>query len=65
MNAARSQLGRPVGASGERTRARIITAAMRCVGEVGYSQATIREIAKAADMTSASLYHYFPNKSEL
>ncbi|ORW95466.1 TetR family transcriptional regulator [Mycobacterium sp. IEC1808] len=65
MNPARSQLGRPVGASGERTRARIITAAMRCVAEVGYSQATIREIAKAADMTSGSLYHYFPNKSEL
>jgi AcrR family transcriptional regulator len=65
MNAARSQLGRPVGASGERTRARIINAAMRCVAEVGYSQATIREIAKAADMTSGSLYHYFPNKSDL
>src|SRR5262249_52369623 len=31
----------------------------------GYSQATIREIARAADMTSGSLYHYFPNKSEL
>jgi AcrR family transcriptional regulator len=65
MKAARAQSGRPVGASGERTRARIITAAMRCVAEVGYSQATIREIAKAADMTSGSLYHYFPNKSEL
>ncbi|WP_231987393.1 TetR/AcrR family transcriptional regulator, partial [Mycobacterium sp. E2238] len=26
---------------------------------------TIREIARAADMTSGSLYHYFPNKSEL
>jgi AcrR family transcriptional regulator len=38
---------------------------MRCVAEVGYSQATIREIARAADMTSGSLYHYFPNKSEL
>ncbi len=38
---------------------------MRCVAEVGYSQASIREIAKAADMTSGSLYHYFPNKSEL
>src|ERR1700756_4400538 len=38
---------------------------MRCVAEVGYSKATIREIAKAADMTSGSLYHYFPNKSEL
>jgi AcrR family transcriptional regulator len=59
------QLGRPVGASGEQTRRRIITAAMRCVAEVGYSQATIREIARAADMTSGSLYHYFPNKSEL
>jgi AcrR family transcriptional regulator len=60
-----SQLGRPVGANGEQTRRRIITAAMRCVAEAGYSQATIREIARAADMTSGSLYHYFPNKSEL
>lgn len=60
-----SQLGRPVGASGEQTRQRIITAAMRCVAEVGYAQTTIREIARAADMTSGSLYHYFPNKSEL
>ena len=65
MTPASSQLGRPAGADGEQTRARIITAAMRCVAEVGYSQATIREIAKAADMTSGSLYHYFPNKSEL
>ncbi|OBI48263.1 TetR/AcrR family transcriptional regulator, partial [Mycobacterium sp. E796] len=56
---------RPVGASGERTRARIIDAAMRCVAEVGYSRASIREIAKAAEMTSGSLYNYFPNKSEL
>ena len=65
MTTASPQLGRPVGASGEQTRQRIITAAMRCVAEVGYSQATIREIARAADMTSGSLYHYFPNKSEL
>jgi AcrR family transcriptional regulator len=65
MTVTPSQLGRPVGASGEQTRRRIITAAMRCVAEAGYSQATIREIARAADMTSGSLYHYFPNKSEL
>ncbi|ARG56772.1 TetR/AcrR family transcriptional regulator [Mycobacterium kansasii] len=64
-SASGSQLGRPVGAYGEQTRQRIIAAAMRCVAEVGYSQATIREIARAADMTSGSLYHYFPNKSEL
>jgi AcrR family transcriptional regulator len=54
-----------VGASGEQTRARIIASAMRCVAEVGYSKATIREVAKAADMTSGSLYHYFPDKSAL
>ena len=65
MSLTPSQLGRPVGADGEQTRARIITAAMRCVAEMGYSRTTIREIARAADMTSGSLYHYFPNKSEL
>ncbi|GLE54166.1 TetR/AcrR family transcriptional regulator [Mycobacterium montefiorense] len=62
---ARTQLGRPVGASGEETRRRIIVATMKCVAEVGYAKATIREIARMADMTSASLYNYFPNKSEL
>jgi AcrR family transcriptional regulator len=61
----RAQLGRPVGASGEETRRRIIVATMRCVAEVGYSKATIREIARAAQVTSASLYNYFPNKSDL
>lgn len=58
-------LGRPVGANGEETRQRIIGAAMQCVAEVGYSRATIREIARKANMTSGSLYHYFPNKTEL
>lgn len=65
MTAGPAQLGRPVGASGEQTRRRILTAAMRCVAEVGYAQASIREIARAAEMTSGSLYHYFANKSEL
>ncbi len=38
---------------------------MRCVAERGYSRATIREIARTANVTSASLYNYFPNKTEL
>ncbi len=38
---------------------------MRCIAQVGYSRATIREIAREAQMTSGSLYHYFPNKAEL
>ncbi|OBI97057.1 TetR family transcriptional regulator [Mycobacterium alsense] len=61
----RARLGRPVGASGEETRRRIIAATMRCVSRSGYSRATIREIARTAQVTSASLYNYFPNKSEL
>ncbi len=65
MSATPPFLGRPVGAKGEETRQRIIAAAMRCVAEVGYSRATIRQIASAAQITSASLYHYFPHKSEL
>src|ERR1700735_2082178 len=65
MTALPPQLGRPVGANAEETRRRILIAAMRCVAEVGYAQTTIREIARAADMTSGSLYHYFPNKSDL
>ena len=60
-----SLLGRPVGANAEETRRRIIDATMRCVAEVGYERATIREIARNADMTSGSLYHYFSNKTEL
>jgi AcrR family transcriptional regulator len=62
---AMAQLGRPVGASGEETRQRIIVATMRCVARAGYSRATIREIARTAEVTSASLYNYFPTKSEL
>jgi AcrR family transcriptional regulator len=58
-------LGRPAGANGDETRQRIIDATMRCVAEVGYARATIREIAKMAQMTSGSLYHYFPNKNDL
>ena len=60
-----AQLGRPVGAIGDRTRRRIIAATMACVAEKGYSQASIREIAREAQITSGSLYHYFPNKAEL
>ncbi len=38
---------------------------MRCVARQGYSRATIREIARTAGVTSASLYNYFPTKDEL
>jgi AcrR family transcriptional regulator len=65
MSSTRSPLGRPTGSRGEDTRRRIIAAAMKCVAERGYARATIREIARTADITSGSLYHYFPNKAEI
>lgn len=65
MASTSSLLGRPVGSRGDQTRQRILEATLRCVAEVGYARATIREIARAAGMTSGSLYHYFPNKAEL
>ena len=65
MPSSPSPLGRPVGARSGDTRRRILAAAMRCVAEVGYSGATIREIARLAGITSGSLYHYFPNKAEI
>ncbi|MEE2030962.1 TetR/AcrR family transcriptional regulator [Rhodococcus chondri] len=65
MSSSSSQIGRPVGAKSEETRRRILASAMRCVAEVGYSRATIREIARLAGITSGSLYHYFPNKAEI
>ncbi len=60
MTAATSLLGRPVGANGEETRQRILIAAMRCVAEVGYSKTSIREIAQAAEMTSAQPLSLLP-----
>ncbi|MFZ0834430.1 MAG: helix-turn-helix domain-containing protein [Mycobacterium sp.] len=65
MTATSPQLGRPVGANGFETRRRIVTAAMRCVADVGYSKASIREIARSAEVSSAALYNYFPTKSDL
>lgn len=59
------QLGRPVGAVGGQTRQRIIAATIACVAELGYARTTIRQIARTAGVTSANLYNYFPNKSEL
>lgn len=65
MTTTAGQLGRPIGANSDETRRRIMSAVMRLVAEVGYTRATIREVAREAGMTSGTLYHYFPNKSDL
>lgn len=44
---------------------RIVTAAMKLFGEVGYKKAYISEIASAAKISKALVFHYFGSKKGL
>jgi len=56
--------GRPPGrtAEGEATRKRLYETAIELIGERGYEQATLRDVAARADVSPTLLYRYFPNK---
>lgn len=47
------------------TRARIVDAAIVCFARDGYAKASNKAIAKLADVTAPSLYHYFESKAAL
>jgi AcrR family transcriptional regulator len=49
----------------QNTEARIHEAALELFMTKGFAATSIREIAKAAGITSASLYHYMPSKDDL
>jgi TetR/AcrR family transcriptional regulator, mexJK operon transcriptional repressor len=57
-------MGRRQGPSEER-RAAILQAAEAVFTEAGYTGASIREIARRAEVSSALLYWFFPNKAKL
>ena len=59
--------GRPSGSRSDRgdTRGDILEAARAVFNEVGYGKATIRAIARAADVDPALVYHYFDGKPTL
>ena len=44
---------------------RILTSAIRIIGDKGYQNATIAEIAKDAGIGDATIYEYFKNKEDL
>jgi AcrR family transcriptional regulator len=49
----------------EGTRGRILDAALHLFAETGYSGASIRDIAAAAGVQSATLYAHFPSKEHI
>jgi AcrR family transcriptional regulator len=57
--------GRPVGASGDRTRERVIGAALESFAEHGFAGSSVRAIARKARIRVSSLYHYFASKEAL
>ncbi|MFN8544342.1 MAG: TetR/AcrR family transcriptional regulator [Candidatus Binatia bacterium] len=57
--------GRPAGANGDRTRERVIAAAVDIFARSGLAGASVRDIARQARIRVSTLYHYFPSKEAL
>lgn len=57
--------GRPPDADGERTRARLIEAAIERFARQGLASTTLRQVAETAGVSSGTLYHYFSSKTAL
>ena len=55
----------PESVAAEGTRARILEAALQLFAELGYAGTSIREIASASGVQSASLYAHFPSKEHI
>lgn len=59
------RLGRPADADSVATKHRIVCGARKAFSANGFEATTNKEIADAAGITSAALYHYFSSKSEI
>ena len=47
------------------TRQRILDAAARLFSQSGYEATTVKEIARACELTDPALYYHFPSKREI
>jgi AcrR family transcriptional regulator len=54
-----------VGARGQRTRQRILDAALQLFGDEGYHQCSIARISERADCSRVSFYQYFSGKEDV
>jgi AcrR family transcriptional regulator len=58
-------VARPPQADAERTRKTVLAAASRLFSAAGVDGASMRDIAREAGVTQATVHHYFGNKEEL
>lgn len=58
-------MARPVNADPEATKRRILVRSLELFAEKGVSGASIREIAKASEVSLATIHHYFGSKDGL
>lgn len=58
-------MARPVNADADATRKRILKSAVRLFAESGPSGASIRSIARGAEVSLAMVHHYFGSKDDL
>src|SRR5262245_34124403 len=50
---------------GEATRQRVLAAALRLFRRRGFARTTMRDIARAAELSLGAAYHYFPSKGDI
>jgi len=64
VNRPERRRGRPQGttAQGHEARERLYRTAIRLIGERGYEETTMRDVAEAAGVSVGLLYKYFPSK---
>jgi AcrR family transcriptional regulator len=58
-------MARPINADAEATRRRILASARLLFSERGIDGASVREIARGADVSLAMVHHYFGSKDDL
>ena len=64
-NAPTSRTGTPKGNKRERTRTRLLEAAVAVIREKGFYETTLEDVAKRAGMTRGAIYGNFKTKDEL
>jgi AcrR family transcriptional regulator len=65
VTAKANRKGRPPATDSADTRRAILIAARGCFGAQGYDKTTNKDIAAAAGITQAAIYHYFPSKADV